>query len=504
MRAEPRLGSLTLVERRRSTSFRKLATKRRCLWSLTLSATGEATRAGSCADYLKRLDMNQFGRRLVVLSGVALMVVAFEWTYCMLSSPLFEYMGWTYEAPDLTERAVFWSACLLPAFWLPLEIHRPSQILYWVSYVFVYIPSIEIGHFLRRLEWHDRVQLTVLLVIGFGISGLCYIVPVGWVRNQRWTERQFLRVIVICYAIGMALNIASYWGHMRLVAFEDRTEHRLAMREVNTNIVADYAMAHLAWFINPFFMVLALKKKQVIWLVLAAAGVIVLYAASASRAFALTLLYVPALYLLTRITRHLGLWLPWCVGLSFLTILGLNVLDVDYASDIRAVYFDRSFVVPGVHTTVYSEFFSDHPYTYGSHYRGMNLLIDYPYDLPLNFLMGVYMSGDLDDSENSHLWSNGIATAGPCGIVITGFMLGGILWCLDAAAAGLNPRMVAAMVAGYAIPIINLSLPGTLAGCGLGTMILALSVMPRFEQNKPTLASRRDAARDPEVVGHSL
>jgi hypothetical protein len=412
-------------------------------------------------------------------------------------------MGWTYEAPDLTERAVLWSACLVPVFWLPLEFKRPSQILYWVSYVFVYIPSIEIGHFLRRLEWHDRAQLTVLLVIGFGISGLCYLVPVGVVRHQRWTERQFLRVIVVCYVVGMVLNIVSYWGQMRIVAFGDRTEHRLAMREVNTHIVADYAMAHLAWFINPFFMVLALRKKQLCWFVLAVIGVTVLYAASASRAFALTLLYVPGLYMLTRMTRRLGLWLPWCVAMSFLTILGLSALDFDYASDIRAVYFDRSFVVPGVHTTVYSEFFSDHPYTYGSHYRGMNRLLDYPYDLPLNFLIGDYMTGDLDDSENSHLWSNGIATAGPVGIIITAFMFGGILWLLDAAAAGLNPRMVAAMIAGYSIPIMNLSLPGTLAGCGLGTMILALSVMPRFEHNIPTHANSRDDARDPEVVGRS-
>ncbi len=418
--------------------------------------------------------------------GLAVAVGAFELVYSTLSAPLFAYMGWAYHAPTAQGRFAMWAACMLPALWMPLYLRRPSQILYWLSFLFVYVPSVEMLFFLSRLDFTDSLLYAGTLTLCYGIAGLSYVLPVSPFALQTWDERSFLRIILFIFGVGILLNIAAYGPQMRFVGFGDRIEHRLNMRQVETNIVIDYAMAHIAWGISPMLMALGLSQKKPLWFLIGAAGEAVLYGASASRAFALTVVFIPGIYFVSWFSKgRVGLWLPWFVGLSFLAVLAIDQMDPDLGMVAQQVYFDRSYVVPGWSTCAYAEFFSKHPYTYGSHLRGINLLVEYPYDLPLNFLMGEYLTGDVNDSENGNLWADGIATAGPVGLLLIAVLLAFVFWLIDSAAAGLDPKLTAVVIAAYSIPMINISLPTTLVGGGLAFMILVLSLMPRFGQAAP-------------------
>ena len=425
--------------------------------------------------------MDSVFARIFMIFGITVMMTGFEILYSVYQAPVYGYMGFYYVPPTPNERICMWIAGAAPAIWLPISIRRPSQILYLLIYIFVYCPSIQMIFFTQRQTASERISLILLLGVGFAISALCYAVPVKRIHAQRWSQQGFMRFIWTLLVLSLLVNLYVYNGQLKLVSFAERSDHRLSMRTVESNIVADYSMAMVAFCISPFFISLSLLRKKMSWFVVGFSSLFLLYLMSASRAFALTIVYIPGVHFLIHRTHgKIGKWLPMLIGCSFFSIIGLHSINREIATELEVTYFQRTFVAPGYMTPVYFEFFSDHPYTYGSQLKGISSIVEYPYDLPLPFLLGAYL-GDDQNSANAHFWAEGMASGGPVGVVILSFMLAFVFWLIDRASDGLDPHSVALMIVTFSIPFANLGLPSILLGGGLGIMICLLAVMPPVE-----------------------
>ena len=61
-------------------------------------------------------------------------------SYLYLVVPSFGYQGSIYNSPPLGNIVLAWVCGIIPSLWMPVEIRRPSEVIYCIFYCFVVIP----------------------------------------------------------------------------------------------------------------------------------------------------------------------------------------------------------------------------------------------------------------------------------------------------------------------------------------------------------------------------
>jgi hypothetical protein len=220
-------------------------------------------------------------------------------------------------------------------------------------------------------------------------------------------------------------------------------------------------------------------RKRIVLVVFGAANAVLLYSSSAARVWILVALYVPiGFYVLRRRRRAFGATWLWITCSAFLGCIGLEQA-VPGARDVSDLLLLRVYVVPGFYTGLYSKFFSDHPFTYGSHMKGISLFVDYPYEAPIPFVMGNYQVGSYDISANAHVWAgDGIVSFGNAGILIVSAALGAVLLLADWCTQHLDISLAGIVVSAHYANLSNLPLSASLLGGGLLLSVVLLWIMP--------------------------
>jgi hypothetical protein len=388
-----------------------------------------------------------------------------------------------------------------------MELKRPSQLIYWLLYLTVYIPSVTVPYYRLGQTTTELLTVTVCFLVGFFIVSLAYRLPLLKLpRLELRQESHFWWLLALIILVSLILFLNAYGSMLQMVGFSDVYEVRMAARRVETNFVTDYTLFYLAYTIFPLLMVLGLIKKHGLFVAIGMAGEVLLYSGIAARAWLLSIIYVPFLYLVVRKYRNkIGVALLWTTCAQFLLIIVLQFVDIGLARRLSDLIVIRNHANSGLLTGMYSEFFSTHPLTYGSHLKGVNLFITYPYTMGVPFLIGDYLHVNVyfDISANGHLWAtDGIASFGPLGIVIISIVLMGVFMVLDSYASGFEPWVGAMLVMMQFFNLSNNGLFASLLGGGLGLAILLLAIMPRSIINRQPesrpLAWLR--ARTPEVT----
>jgi hypothetical protein len=441
--------------------------------------------------------------RLIMLAGVVVFLITFQWIYSTLVAENWSYMSFTYVTPSFGFFVVTWVASLAPALWMPIELKRPSQLLYWLLYLTVYIPSVTVPYYRHTQTTIELLTVTGCMLLGFLIVSLSYRIPVLKVpRIELRQESHFWWLLALLTIASLALYLAAYGSNLRLVGFQDIYEVRMAARRIETDIITDYTLFYLAYTIFPLLMILGLIRKNIFFLAIGIGGEVLLYAGVAARAWMLSVFYVPFLYFVVRKYRHkIGLALVWTTCAQFVLILLLQFIDLDGARRLSDLIVIRNHANSGLLTGLYSEFFSTHPLTYGSHLKGLNMVITYPYSMGVPFLIGDYLHVNFyfDISANGHLWAtDGIASLGSAGIVIISLFLAFVFLVLDSYSSDLEPWVGALLVAMQFFNLSNNGLFASLLGGGLGLAILLVAIMPRSivkpKYSKLDLAALQEAA----------
>ena len=112
-----------------------------------------------------------------MILGILVFIACYQWAYIHWLFPTFGYLGYDYNPPSAGYLLLAWLLSALPSLWMPLSIDRPSKLIYWVLYLFVFIPSMFIPLFAAINPPSQVAELMLVLFAGFALTGLSYRRP---------------------------------------------------------------------------------------------------------------------------------------------------------------------------------------------------------------------------------------------------------------------------------------------------------------------------------------
>lgn len=452
--------------------------------------------------------MNTIKSRSLLILGILAFIGAFHWVYVSWLKPTFGYMGFTYTEAPIETLILAWTLAALPAVWMPMQVSRPSQLISWVLYLAVYIPSIFVPMFAQLRDLDEIRMLMLTLFAGFSITCLPCRLPLWRVPRPAISPTVFWVGFWITTAACIGWVVSVYRGHFQLVAFHEVYESiRFSARDLAKGTGVGYATMALSGSLIPFLMSWALLKRRPIEFAFGALVLVMLYSTAGLKSILTSLAFTPALYVLMH-----GHRIPFASKLVWLTVavfVGLNAANL-WITDmsrlhmmLSAMVFARTFGDPGLLTAMYDDFFANNPYTYYSQVNGVNWIVPYPYEHSIGVELGYYFSRRIDLNANAHLWcSDGIASLGLPGILIISCLCAAIFWLLDCVSAGHRPVFSATAVSFTALNLSNMSLFTTLLSGGLFLSFLLLYSMPREVEVTETEAEDLDScdAEQPEFA----
>jgi hypothetical protein len=416
-----------------------------------------------------------------VVAAALAYVGTVHWSYATIIAPLYGYNGALYRpSPDGSLIFAFFVS-LLPAFWLPVVVSRPSQVVLWILYVLAYVPSILVPYYVLGTGFEGILPLTFAVALSFALLSLMVRIPFGATYVPTRPMRSFEN-LVLGLAIALCAYIILAFGvNLDLPALANVYNVRTAFNQaaVATDVpFAAYAVDWSLYVANPLLMLLGLRSQRFGIFALGLAIEVLVYGTTGYKSALLSVtLVVPLLVLLSRQLRPaFGLSLPTA---SVVLVLGSVTWDqVNNSILATSLFIHRVIALPGQLVADYYDFFSQHR-TFGLSQSILSFLGPPPFDLPPPTLIGAVYFKDPTENANGNLWADAFANFGIAGILAFTILLGLVLLVLDSAASGRDLRVTGALAGLMAIVLSNSALLTTILTHGLGLAILLLFLMPQ-------------------------
>lgn len=428
--------------------------------------------------------MNVLPKRALLVLGILGFIGVYIWVYITWLNPNFEYAGFSYEAPPWTYLILGILLSVIPATWMPIVLKRPSQLILWMLYLTVFIPSMFVPLFSAYRPLHEIGAMMGVLSLGFCIMCIGSAASPLRFPKIRIPISTMVPALWLITFILLAWVISVFAGHLRFVSFGEVYQViRFKGAEIAEGTGVGYAVMWLAGVLHPYLMVRGLMQRKPLYFMIGAFGQILLYSTAGLKIILLSVVLIPMFYLvLKRKDAPFGLRITWGAVAVFL-VLNLANLMVDDVSQtqfmLSALVFLRSFGVTGLTTGQYQNFFYEHQYTYFSHVKGLNLFLDYPYQSPIGNEVGYFYSSNLDYNANAHLWAmDGLAGAGLLGIILVSLLCALAFWIMNSAAQGHNPVFTSLMVCFASFNLCNVSIFTSLFSGGLAFIIAIFYLLP--------------------------
>ena len=105
----------------------------------------------------KIIEKSGWKQRTWLMLGVVTFVGCFQQVYLNWLYPVFGYYGFEHNDPKIGYLWLAWGLSVCPALWMPIKLTRPSlcpQLIYWVLYLTVLIPSMFVPLYRRWAADH--------------------------------------------------------------------------------------------------------------------------------------------------------------------------------------------------------------------------------------------------------------------------------------------------------------------------------------------------------------
>jgi hypothetical protein len=421
--------------------------------------------------------------RTALIVGVLGFVGLFQLSYLQWLVPFFGYYGFENCNPPGQYLLLAWMLSALPALWMPIRLLRPSQLIYWVLYLTVFVPSMFVPLYMGLVDIPENVSMMLALFLGFLILGIPYRWSLPSVRRLQFSPRTFwtgFTFIVVALELWVLIV---FRGNLHIVSFADIYDLRFAANDVMEGSLVGYAIIWLSSIIGPFLMAYGLVNRRKIVCLAGLLAQLLVYSAVGSKAALLSILIVMAFYFLLRDKGgFFGIKAIWgCAVLFFILFLARST-DPGSGSILGwtfSIILMRTFGNSGLSMEWYRDFFQRNPLTYYSHVTGVNWFVHYPYANPIGIEVGGFYSGNPSLDQNANFWAtDGLAGGGLLGVVLISLLAAFIFWLLDVAAQKHDLRFSCLLVCFTAINLSNVSLFTTLLSGGLGFLIPILYLMP--------------------------
>lgn len=425
--------------------------------------------------------------RMLFILGAVFYIVLFQGAYIYCVAPSWSYLGYTYGRPPYSLWAAGTIAALMPAFWMPYSLVRPSQWLYLYLYLAAYVPGCLVPIFRGTALGQPSsylLPMPAVLLCCMAVLGLIYRIPLIEIPQVRIRPVVFWAGILGFLAVAYSIVYFAFGSSLRLVGASAIAEHRLAGREVLAYAavpaaLVSYSVTFLGNVINPLLMSVGLWSRRPIAFLLGAIGQLFFYAANAARGPLSTIPLLLLLYFSVR-QRRIQFGNFWMWGMACASLVGILSIYVpsEWLQNIVSWALLRTLVVPGQLIGVYHDFFSTNAQTLFSHISGLGWIIANPYQgQSLGFVIGASM-GRPDDQENANLWADGFASYGYLGMVIVSVLLAALLHLFDSSARKIDCRLACLAIGVQGLILTNLSVFTSFLGAGFGFAALLIYLMP--------------------------
>ena len=427
-------------------------------------------------------------QRILIILCVFAYSIVFNWTYESFVAPIYPFYGLSYNPLSAISILVSWTVVIIPSIWLPIKFNRPSLLLFYIQYFIIFIPSVFVLHHVSKPILHQDEIFKIVFAMFFSLSLMqcVYILPL--LKTNRIKFRFFCMVFFISIAAFVGYILFKLGVNFRIVNFREIYEVRYQMSEIISSTgtrFGFYAQTWAAGFFLPVCYALGILSKRWSikrWSMIAVVvlGFLLLFGVGGSKANLFALVNMTFVYFwLTKFKKYVAP--SFILGLTFLLAIPIVMMPLPpqiFKWYVAVVHF-RTFSIPALLIAQYYEFFKNHPLTYMSHVKGVNLLINYPYDDAYSLIIGNYFYGG-PVNANAGFWAgDGLAGFGLDGIIVISIVCAFIFYILDSVSKPYGIRFVTVAITPAAVFLANAPLFTTLLSGGLGFLILALAFLPR-------------------------
>lgn len=330
--------------------------------------------------------------RPYLLLGVAAFAGCFQLVYLNWLYPVFGYFGFGNNEPQFRYVLLAWTLSIVPGLWMPITLTRPSQLIYWVIYLAVFVPSMFVPIYASLSGPAAVVSMMLTMFAGFAIIGAIYRFPLRRFHPPRLSPRAFWGALT-CLALGLVLwVIVVFHGKLHIVSFADVYDLRFAAEDVMEGNLVNYALMWLSAVVAPFFLAWATLNKRPLMFLAGALIQMLVYSAVGAKSVVASVIIIPLFYLFLRDRgASFGLKISWSTAAAFFLLylgrsLGNGAENLFFWG--LSLVFMRTFGLSGLMTEWYRDFFQRNPLTYYSHIKGVSWFVHYPYANPLGIEVG--------------------------------------------------------------------------------------------------------------------
>lgn len=425
------------------------------------------------------------------LLGTLGLAVGLLAAYRFLVAPSFDYLGYTWVSPDVGILGLSLLELLALALLLPTRIDHPSDFMLWIIFTTVIIPVTMIANVIGLLSATQIVLLCFWVGVAFAIA----VLMARWGQGRLtwriprlppvifWTGLWgfiIASMVLLVMVNGLRLNFTGL-----LDVYDLREEYADNLTSLP---LLGYMIPTLSYIAIPFVIVRGLHRHSLLLVSVGVGAQLFMYAQTGFKTF---LFGIPVILLLAlMIGRRVSTAiLPGALAFG---MLGAAVADIVTNNILFSSLFTRRFLAtPGQLAANYIDFFSEHRFVFLS--EGLwRPWVNYPYDLPVPFMIGREIHGVATNSSNVNFYGDGFAQGGWLGLMVAGLVFGVVLMLIDWAAQDLPVSVACMLMFLPCIVLGNASILTSMLSHGLAAGIAVLALAPRQGWRPRPKPARRD------------
>ncbi|WP_157072334.1 hypothetical protein [Brevundimonas bacteroides] len=380
------------------------------------------------------------------------------------------YYGFTFDPFSAGDFAFVVILSMVGAIFLPKTANSPSAVILWQLFVIVYVPTITITTALRPDAFsHYGLALAGL---SFGFAAACRISGSGQraeIAGNHLPSELTDRTLLLVWFISTIVLIFYYRNIISFVSLDNVYVQRMLTRgQVGQGIA--YIQTYYSVVLAPLLFVVGIIKRKYLMIAGGLVGFVLTYGIDAQKitiAIAVAILIFSQLHKLKTYWRSAAALTAYLLG--FISVLLIIYISSDaewsftgFQAALDIAVF-RMIALPGLTFSQYADLFGERGLTYWSNTRGISLLVpppdafanhpDWPH---LGRIVGDFYYNSRIVNANANPFSGeGVAAAGPLGVILIGCLIGAWLRALDWAARGWDPRFANLVVIPVGLSLTN-------------------------------------------------
>jgi len=371
------------------------------------------------------------------------------------------------------------------------RINEISSFLCLFVYILVYIPFIHALFITGAISVVEAYSYSSILCLFLVLYFQIHRIPLLLGIQIKPTIPFFIIEII---ALGITLIfVATRAGSMHFVNIFTQLDLLYDLRAQNSEKVEErslilYLQGWLVGAFYPFLLVWYLKNESYIKVLLVLSGYLLLFMVDMQKGTFLMPFVLIGFYCIIKWKEKLicdRLHAFLFGGLIIFSSTLMMAIDPDnkLLFTISTFVFLRTICVSGWLTQLYIPFFHENPYTYYTHINIVNAITNaYPYDVPL----GMAVARNSQNANATFFLTEGVASWGIIGVVITGFIFLIFLYLIDSITFRYQKSEIFIMFIPALYNMLNASFFSTVLTGGLFILVFLLANCESLESAEKT------------------